>query len=121
MMLHCDERSNDLPSSDESKQHSPQQGLAVPTSFQNQSVDLFSSANVKLKLDGERENRLVPRSVGDLVWVQIPGYPQWPGKIITSVEANKPELEVGKVRKNRLERWGFLSTNQFKICIYYKF
>ena len=94
--LHCDEKSNDLMSSDESKQHSPVQEHTARPCFKNTADDHFSTTNeTVVNLQGNNTHSL--HSIGQLVWVQVPGYPPWPGKVITSTEAKKPELENGKV------------------------
>lgn len=77
--LHCDEQSSDLLSnSDGSKQHSPKH---------------FPDNMRPVTPVDESLRKSTSFIEGDLVWVQISGYPSWPGKVINYIDAKRSQQD----------------------------
>ncbi|XP_066926004.1 uncharacterized protein [Clytia hemisphaerica] len=73
MELQCEESSSSL-TTEETKDDSTSRNLTS------------SDVNTESNLSNQR-----------IVWVHLPGFPNWPGKIISHLEASKPPLKNGQV------------------------
>ena len=104
MSLMCEEKGAELSSDCDSQESSPKNHIfAMPLgSLPAQQSTLSASLNAARVLPSQSDqnpeiNGPTKFRQGDLVWVELPGYPSWPGKIVSHEEARKPTPDNGKV------------------------